>query len=89
VGSSAEASVFVGGTSSNILRQWAELSQWFPSITPAIGNLPASGVLGNVTDVNLSPYGTLGFVKTHSYLYESPVTQVWQAFPAIHAAMAP
>jgi hypothetical protein len=64
-----------GSTASNIIRQWVELSQWFPSLTPAMGNLAGNGIIGT-TDLpfaNYSPPVTSpsAIVLTHSYLYET------------------
>jgi hypothetical protein len=84
----AENSVFAdGSTHSNIIRQWAELSQWYPSLTDSIGVInnfaTATGKTQN-DDVDLTPYGNsnnVGFgVKTHSFLYEAPFSRVQPAF---------
>ena len=88
---SAEASVFDGASSSNIIRQWAELSQWFPSLTPAVGNLPAAAAVG-VLDLSFSAYSpqvtsVSTAIQTHTYLYESRFSSVWGAYASLQQTL--
>jgi hypothetical protein len=58
----AEESVFGGGgTHSNIVRQWAELSQWYPSLTDSIGSNNFASAVGKAVndDVRLDDFGNV------------------------------
>jgi hypothetical protein len=73
-----ESNVLNGAQSSNIIRQWAKLSQWFPATTTAVGNLSTVGI----PDLDFSPYAQ-GFVSSHTYLYQRPFSVVWNAFDTL------
>jgi hypothetical protein len=85
----AEESVFGGGSHSNLVRRWVELSQWYPSLTDSIGfTNNFAGTVGKVTndDIQLDPYGGLRVseklnpITTHSFLYERVYSDVAPAF---------
>jgi hypothetical protein len=71
------------------VRQWAELAEWFPSTSKAVGvteNTQASGIM----NINFTKYGqkttfTLNRIVTitHSYLRMKPIWSVFTAFQAI------
>jgi hypothetical protein len=81
-------------TQTNIVRQWAELSQWFPSLTLSAGSLPVLSLVGGSgNDYNLKDNGSSGPLDldprpTHTYLYSRPMSSVWQAFGTIHTALS-
>jgi hypothetical protein len=86
--SPAENTVFGDGQShSNIVRQWAEITQWYPSLTDSIGvinNFATAVGKAQNDDLDLTPFGNTansgGLVRSHTYLYEAPFTKVRQGF---------
>jgi hypothetical protein len=77
---------------SNIIRQWAELSFWFPSRSAATGNGPIAGT----TSLNFTGYAppppssgaALEFSSgTHSYLQLSPFPAVFPAWQQVQGAL--
>ena len=88
----AESNVLNSQPSSNIIRQWAELSQWFPALTPPIGSIAASGSTGGaIEDLKFDSYGKpqnlLKSINTHSYLYENAFSSVWEAFSTLRTKL--
>jgi hypothetical protein len=69
---------------SNIIRQWAELSYWFPSRSTAAGQ----GSLAGMANINFGPYApALGLEATHSFLKVGPYSKVFPAWQDINTAL--
>jgi hypothetical protein len=78
---------------SNIIRQWAELSYWFPSRSEAAGLRPLRGIQSIDFSMYAPPpsstnFGLLAFsAGTHSYLKKSPYPNVFPAWQQIRSVL--
>jgi hypothetical protein len=68
--------------SSNIIRQWAELAHWFPSVSRATGQ----GTLPTIANIDFSSFAPdvskqpKSILESHSYMTILPLNQVWCGF---------
>jgi len=69
----------------NIVRQWAELAYWFPSLSDAAG----THAINPVTSIDFTPYdpSLAKPATTHSYLKISPYSDVYPAWQLVKAAL--
>jgi transglutaminase-like putative cysteine protease len=77
-----ETEALWGGVSShaNLIRQWAELSYWFPSLTEAAG----AGAQPHLDNIDLSFYGNfVDLTMSHSFMRMRPYDEVWSGWHTI------
>jgi hypothetical protein len=72
-----------GGNHSNVVRQWAELAFWFPSLSQAAGTVDLASA--GIDSVSFAAFGTvpgpsLIGAQSHSYMTDRPLELVWPAF---------
>jgi transglutaminase-like putative cysteine protease len=69
----------------NLIRQWAEVSHWFPSISQATGRTAQPFMSRNL---NFSTYGdVLNPLTSHSYLVVRNSSDVWRAYEELIGAL--
>ncbi|HEX4965048.1 MAG TPA: Ig-like domain-containing protein [Thermoanaerobaculia bacterium] len=69
---------------SNILRQWAELAYWFPSVSKPVGSL----AIDSLTNLNFSSYApNIAIVPSHSYMGFTDYTKVYGAWVEVRKAL--
>jgi hypothetical protein len=67
-------------------RRWAELSYWFPVLSPAAGTVSVDSI-NQVESRNFSLENEAQNAKyfdTHSYMTKRPVSEVWCAYELFH-----
>lgn len=69
----------------NLIRQWAEVSHWFPSISQATGRTAQPSVSRSL---NFSDYGNVvNPLTSHSYLVVRKSSEVWRAYEELIRAL--
>jgi len=74
----------------NVIRQWAELAYWFPSMSLPVGmqELKVEGVTNEPFDVYGQSTSSIYDGDSHSYLNNKTFSKVWPAFDKLKALMA-
>jgi hypothetical protein len=75
---------FQHGTHANVIRQWAELAHWFPSVSGPAGSRP----VGGLANEDMRSYGGDGGFSSHTYMGAAPFSTVWGAYAAYRAFLA-
>jgi hypothetical protein len=75
----------------NVVRQWAELAHWFPSMTLPAGYGVLSSDVDTIQNIDFTPFGGPGgpanTLISHSYMTGKDFFEVWGAYVAIHDAL--
>jgi hypothetical protein len=88
----------IRATRVQLIRQWAELAEWFPSTSKAVGITEA--LPPKIKSLNFTEYGLFTGARTgrdvfipqiitHSYMTMKPLWQVFPAFKAVSAELTP